>query len=196
MSPALALPGWIEEQRQRLRVLSCEVIFNSALDDLEARWQADHETISTRWAQLDSELYNIYEFLVECHAHGDLHNQFWAVMCQALQNLLSAQTHARRELETGEVAKLSAVGMDYYRDVDRFSTAAISRCVELARLVLVENPEWGLTLPGDLDPIVWTVRISPLAYMRTMWNLFWSALRHPFSNTTIDLSTGRVLYRS
>jgi hypothetical protein len=40
------------------------------------------------------------------------------------------------------------------------------------------------------------IRISPRAYLLAMWNLFWSAIRHPFSETTIDLSTGRVLYRT
>jgi len=29
-----------------------------------------------------------------------------------------------------------------------------------------------------------------------MWNLFWSGIRHPWRETTIDLTTGRVLYRS
>ncbi|HJZ90916.1 MAG TPA: hypothetical protein VKE40_08590 [Gemmataceae bacterium] len=35
--------------------------------------------------------------------------------------------------------------------------------------------------------------ISPLAYARAVWNVFWSAIRHPFTTTAIDLSTGRVV---
>ena len=38
-----------------------------------------------------------------------------------------------------------------------------------------------------------TVRIPALIYLRAMVNLFWSAIRHPLSETTIDLNTGRVL---
>lgn len=48
--------------------------------------------------------------------------------------------------------------------------------------------------PADDDAVV--VRVPPLAYLRAMANLFWSAIRHPLSETTIDLSTGRVLYRT
>ncbi|HEY1191977.1 MAG TPA: hypothetical protein VGE74_30385, partial [Gemmata sp.] len=64
------------------------------------------------------------------------------------------------------------------------------------RVVLLSRPDLGLALPADLEPTVWAVRIPPLAHLRAMFNLFWSAIRHPFSETTIDLSTGRVLYRT
>lgn len=74
-------------------------------------------------------------------------------------------------------------------------SATRDRLVELLRRAAVEKPEWDLTVPNDLAPVVWTVRIPPLAYLRAMANLFWSAVRHPWSETTIDLSTGRVLYR-
>jgi hypothetical protein len=53
----------------------------------------------------------------------------------------------------------------------------------------------GVELPEPIGEAVCTVRIPPLAYLRAMGNLFWSAIRHPLSETTIDLSTGRVLYR-
>ncbi|MFO0796506.1 MAG: hypothetical protein U0804_03455 [Gemmataceae bacterium] len=52
---------------------------------------------------------------------------------------------------------------------------------------------------GSLEQLraeVLTIRISPLAHLRAMWNLWWSAVRHPLSETTIDLSTGRVLSRA
>ncbi len=49
---------------------------------------------------------------------------------------------------------------------------------------------------SDTESAVFVVRIPPLAYLLAMTNLFWSAIRHPLSETTIDLSTGRVLYRS
>ncbi len=37
------------------------------------------------------------------------------------------------------------------------------------------------------------VYISPGAYLRSMLAIAWSAFRHPFSTTTIDLTTGEVL---
>lgn len=65
---------------------------------------------------------------------------------------------------------------------------------------------WSKERSADVDPAAaqpeppddagTTVRIPPLAYLRAMANLFWSCLRHPLSEATIDLSTGRVLYRS
>lgn len=36
-------------------------------------------------------------------------------------------------------------------------------------------------------------RISPAAYLRTMWSILWSSLRSPFTVTAIDLSSGRVV---
>jgi hypothetical protein len=70
------------------------------------------------------------------------------------------------------------------------------RLADLMRVVLMSHPEWNLEVPDALTDRIWTVRIPPLAYLRAMWNLFWSAIRHPLSETTIDLSTGRVLYRT
>src|SRR5262249_10468918 len=36
-------------------------------------------------------------------------------------------------------------------------------------------------------------RIPPLAYLRTVWALLWTAFRHPFTTTYIDPFTGKVL---
>jgi hypothetical protein len=52
------------------------------------------------------------------------------------------------------------------------------------------------TVGATEDEMPTVIRIPWWAYLRSMWNLFWSAIRHPFSETTIDLSTGRVLYRA
>jgi hypothetical protein len=67
------------------------------------------------------------------------------------------------------------------------------RLTALMRTIAVVWDELELTTPDDIFEDVWTVRISPLAYIRAMWNLFWSAIRHPLSETTIELHTGRVL---
>jgi hypothetical protein len=58
-----------------------------------------------------------------------------------------------------------------------------------------EDQNWHLVTPHLADEVL-IIRIPPIAYLRAMWNLFWSAIRHPLSETTIDLSTGRVLYRT
>ena len=40
------------------------------------------------------------------------------------------------------------------------------------------------------------IYISPWAYLRAMANIAWSAFRHPFTTTVIDLTTGRVVESS
>jgi hypothetical protein len=50
-------------------------------------------------------------------------------------------------------------------------------------------------LPGEPEPLT-PVFISPLALLRSMLAILWSALRHPFSTTTIDLATGKVIART
>jgi hypothetical protein len=37
------------------------------------------------------------------------------------------------------------------------------------------------------------VKITPLAYLRSMWLILWSAFRHPLTTTVIDLETGRIV---
>jgi hypothetical protein len=68
--------------------------------------------------------------------------------------------------------------------------------VDLVRTLVVAHPDWERPISGSLSDALWKVRISPWSHLRAMANLFWSAIRHPLSNTTIDLSTGRVAYRS
>lgn len=38
-----------------------------------------------------------------------------------------------------------------------------------------------------------SIYISPLAFLRTMCAIAWSAFRHPLTTTVIDLSTGKVI---
>jgi hypothetical protein len=96
-------------------------------------------------------------------------------------------------------SSLSHLSTRKVRDVflaSRDELASLSdRLIDLMRSVMIEYPEWDLSFESPQSE-VWTVRLSPLAYLRSMWNLFWSCIRHPLSETTIDLSTGRVLYRT
>ena len=41
-----------------------------------------------------------------------------------------------------------------------------------------------------------TVSGSPLVFLRVMAAIAWSAFRHPFTTTVIDLATGKVLAES
>ena len=44
--------------------------------------------------------------------------------------------------------------------------------------------------PSD-EPVV--TRIGLVAYLLAMWNLLWSAIRHPTKTTEIDLMTGQIV---
>lgn len=68
--------------------------------------------------------------------------------------------------------------------------------IELLRTLQIGHADKELSLPDDLRLVVWTVRIPWWAYLRSMWTMYWSAILHPLSETTIELSTGRVLYRT
>lgn len=106
------------------------------------------------------------------------------------------------ELEA-DAAALSSAGRWSFGPVARLRRAfaagldeSAERARDLIRYLAISAPELDLTVPDHLARNVWTVRIPPLAYLRAMWSLWWSAIRHPLSETTIDLSTGRVLYRN
>jgi hypothetical protein len=53
----------------------------------------------------------------------------------------------------------------------------------------------GDAKPASKSPEAGVERISPIAYLRSMWTLFWACILHPFTPTAIDLSTGRALAR-
>ena len=72
---------------------------------------------------------------------------------------------------------------------------AINETIRAIRLIILYCPEAKRILSKEVLPCVMTMPIPWWAYFRTMANLFWSAIRHPLLETTIDLSTGRVLYR-
>lgn len=77
-------------------------------------------------------------------------------------------------------------------DADR-TVAAAARAV---RTLIEAWPDLGDELPDDLMDEVWTFRRTPLAYLRTVANLLWCTIRHPFSDTAIDWETGRILYHT
>lgn len=114
----------------------------------------------------------------------------WADMVTDLSGLVQPMINCSRLpytvfLSKDRVDQLAAI-------FDRW----IGKYCELLRIILIYLPELEERLPESIRDQVFTVRIPLWAYLRSMWNLFWSAVRHPLSETTIDLSTGRVLYRN
>ena len=73
---------------------------------------------------------------------------------------------------------------------------SVNRTTPAQNHVAIDDHDANDTIFSDLvsDPV--TIQITSLAYLRAMGNLFWSAIRHPLSDTTIDLSTGHVLRRN
>jgi hypothetical protein len=52
----------------------------------------------------------------------------------------------------------------------------------------------GVTVPSAIAPSdAAATRISPIAFLRSMATLLWSAFRYPFRTTEVDLSTGKVI---
>jgi hypothetical protein len=172
-------PSWIEEQRRYLATVSVEAAKHIPLEDRAI-------------AALTESLERSRRFLLAAD-ESEAIEEIWKVLCDSIRTFANLQ-HAHRRT----VVKSFGVLWLYRRMRAMLNEAntLLERCTELARTVLLSRPELNLALPEDLEEIVWTVRISPLAHLRAMWNLFWSAVRHPLSETTIDLSTGRVLYRA
>lgn len=73
---------------------------------------------------------------------------------------------------------------------------AVEQMVRLLRIGVVYYPATLELLSPETRKVVRTFHTPWGSYLRSMWNLFWSAIRHPLSETTIDLSTGRVRYRT
>lgn len=72
----------------------------------------------------------------------------------------------------------------------------VETSTEFLKVMTVHFPATLDMLSAEVRKLVLTYRIPWWANLLSMANLFWSAVRHPWSETTIDLSTGRVLYRN
>lgn len=59
------------------------------------------------------------------------------------------------------------------------------------------TPLDDVPIPAPEDKILGqkllVVRVGAWAYLRTMWSLLWTALRHPMTTTFIDARTGKLL---
>lgn len=99
---------------------------------------------------------------------------------RAVEFLRTSATDEPTLLEwlAGEADRLAAAGYEIH-DAERLLPAAESLGTLYNELGLGQSPK--------------QVRISPLAFLRSVLAIAWSAFRSPFTTTTIDLSTGRVI---
>ncbi|MBN9121798.1 MAG: hypothetical protein J0I06_22100 [Planctomycetes bacterium] len=113
---------------------------------------------------------------------GEVVLLLWGTACDrmsAYQSLINdARTNARGQFRRRFIAAV---------------TLRMERLVELMRTMVVVWQELELETPDAIYEAVWTIRIPVVAQLRAMWNLFWSSILHPRSETTIELKTGRVL---
>ena len=110
------------------------------------------------------------------------------VWSQAIEALDSARRHLQHDVPRHRPTVRAATRSGLTRQADRL--------VELMRVLATTWPDMVPEMSEEQRTMAWTVLVPPPAYLRAMWNLFWSAIRYPLSETTIDLSTGRVLYRT
>ena len=99
-------------------------------------------------------------------------------------------------LEAVEVLQSGRPPSDSERLVLRLINSGLQEEIRSLRITLLYFPDMIELLTPQVLSLALTVRTPWWAYLRSMWNMLWSAILHPLSDTTIDLSTGRVLYRT
>ncbi|VTT98249.1 unnamed protein product [Gemmataceae bacterium] len=188
MSFALMASVWGDEQRQQIaRLLSARSESTHNLPKGSSLTEIAEEVQQFYLRDISQDEGVVQEFVLE-RARID-----WNFTCAVLRVSLRHQSVLRQWARSYcWLPFLVPAIRKYFSELND----GIGALVDLIRFVLVAKPELELGLAEDLEAVVWTVRISPRAHLRAMWNLFWSAILHPLSNTTIDLSTGRVLYRT
>lgn len=186
MSIAILAPEWIDEQNKRLAIITDKPKDLPVLNQLAALFREMVDTIEDGFHELldstddSTPMHESYELL-------------WYYVCELFRQNEATRQSIRKSAHHWFGLALPSRSI---REANQELCSQHFRLIELMRLILVSKPDWNLTLPPDLKRVVWAIHISPLAYLRAMANLFWSAIRHPFSNTTIDLNTGHVLYRA
>jgi hypothetical protein len=174
MTPALTLPT------------NADRFFDfAARADLLAVVVADVRRVIAEDEQMLTEWEELYEKMCAADDLGayveDYVVQFWGMVCRQVAVAPEMMAIARKGWGVPR------------RELVRQTLRRTERLVDLLRTMAVVWEELDLETPDDIREVVWTIRISPLAYLRAMWNLFWSSTRHPFSETVIELKTGRVL---
>jgi hypothetical protein len=115
----------------------------------------------------------------------------WEHLPEGLNSTLS--THL---LMTQVLRKMRFSSPQLAGSVMQSQSRIVEEGIRVMRTWILYRPEVLACLSPTVHAAVSDFRIPWWANLRSMWNIFWSAIRHPFSETTIDLSTGRVLYRT
>jgi hypothetical protein len=66
---------------------------------------------------------------------------------------------------------------------------------DIMRAIRLTCPEVDLEVKEAAIEDYSTIRIPPLGYLKSVWAVFWNAVRHPFTETDINLYTGEVMAR-
>jgi len=124
-----------------------------------------------------------------------------------------AQAVRSQQLETQVAATFKAQGFEvqsvFNEDINVVCVAAHQARLQAAHDLIAK---WGdkpfvfdlpLFFPPEGPSVSWAgitsedepehIRIGLGAYLRSMWTLLWTAFRHPFTTTVVDLTTGKRL---
>jgi hypothetical protein len=131
--------------------------------------------------------------------------------CATLSFVLAGNYEDRFDLSTGfkmgvhELSSLTDLATTIAADAKRLLNSGIDlaegirklgdahRVHPLGPLWPQGEPDWYRQEVARMSKTTGVVRISPLAFLRSIAVLFWSAFRHPFRTTEVDLVTGRVV---
>ena len=197
MTPALTLPPHPQWDIVDFQEVSAEELAKAdeVLAKLEQCFKKDEDALEAVERAYDS----LCERADQEEAPAQIEESvriLWEYACESIA-LDQRQLARHHRLWLQIRSKYGFVGASF---IHRYHTSFISgvtrhaeRLAELMRTIAVVWEELELETPEEIYEAVWTIRISPLAYLRAMWNLFWSSIRHPLSTTVIELKTGRVL---
>lgn len=125
--------------------------------------------------------------------------EMWRICQNVLRKSITHETRWRSKFYSMGIACAVLRTMKLYRDY-RFRVeawrVARRRIVDLMRTTRAVSEVEGLEVDSDLADEYRTVHIPAAGYIRSMLTLAWESIRHPMSECTIDLETGKVVART
>jgi hypothetical protein len=109
----------------------------------------------------------------------------WEFTQEALRNLQELEDNCRR------LAKITGTGP---RNISELREAR-EIVADFMRALRLTYPEFELEVADYAIEDYSTIHIPPMGYLKSAWAVLWSAVRHPFSETVINLQTGEVMAR-
>jgi hypothetical protein len=61
----------------------------------------------------------------------------------------------------------------------------------LESVAVPQGSDRPATCDDNEEPVI--IHVGAVAFLRTMWSLFWTAFRHPLTTTYVDVATGEVV---